>query len=75
MSVSDAERESECNCRFIVLGLVMDIIYQGIELRQFYPVGAVIVALLFAFVPYVIMRGPALCIARRWVAATSHQTV
>jgi hypothetical protein len=60
--------------RIILLGLVMDAIYQGILLRRFYPGEAVIVALLFAFVPYVIMRGPAARIARRWVAATPHQT-
>ena len=52
----------------------MDAIYQGIVLRRFYPGEAVIVALLFAFVPYVIMRGPATRIARRWGAATAHQT-
>jgi hypothetical protein len=60
--------------RIILLGLVMDAIYQGIVLSRFYPGEAVIVALLFAFVPYVIMRGPALRIARRWGAATAHQT-
>jgi hypothetical protein len=60
--------------RMILLGLVMDAIYQRIVLRQFYPAEAVIVALLFAFVPYVIMRGPALRIARRCGTATAHQT-
>ena len=60
--------------RIILLGLVMDAIYQSIVLRRFYPAEAVIVALLFAFVPYVIMRGPAARIARRWVAATPLQT-
>src|SRR5215472_3602779 len=60
--------------RIILLGLVMDTIYQGIVLRQFYPGEAVIVALLFAFFPYVIIRGPATRIARRWGAATAHQT-
>ena len=60
--------------RIILLGLVMDTIYQGIVLRRFYPAEAVIVALLFAFVPYVIMRGPATRIARRWGAATAQQT-
>jgi hypothetical protein len=60
--------------RIILLGLVMDMIYQGIVLRQFYPAEAVIVALLFAFVPYVIIRGPALRIARLWIAATPRQT-
>jgi hypothetical protein len=60
--------------RIILLGLVMDAIYQGIVLRRFYPGEAVIVALLFAFVPYVIMRGPAARIARRWGPASAHQT-
>jgi hypothetical protein len=44
--------------RIILLGLVMDVIYQIIVLKRFYPAEAVIVALLFAFVPYVIIRGP-----------------
>ena len=52
--------------RIILLGLVMDAIYQGIVLRRFYPGDAMIVALLFAFVPYVMTRGPAARIARRW---------
>lgn len=55
--------------RIILLGLVMDAIYQGIVLRRFYPGEAVIVALLFAFVPYVMMRGPVAPIARRWGVA------
>ena len=44
----------------------MDAIYQIIVLKRFYPAEAVIVALLFAFVPYVIIRGPVARIARRW---------
>ena len=60
--------------RIIFLGLVMDAIYQVIVLGQFYPAEAVIVALLFAFIPYVIIRGPATRIARRWYRASPHQT-
>ncbi len=52
--------------RIILLGLVMDAIYQVLVLRQFYPAEAVIVALLFVFLPYVIIRGPTARIARRW---------
>jgi hypothetical protein len=52
----------------------MDAIYQVIVLGQFYPAEAVIVALLFAFIPYVIIRGPATRIARRWHCASPHQT-
>ncbi len=57
--------------RIIVLGLVMDAIYQIIVLKRFYPAEAVIVALLFAFVPYVIIRGPIARIARRWLSSGS----
>jgi signal transduction histidine kinase len=60
--------------RIIFLGLLMDAIYQVIVLRRFYPAEAVIVALLFAFIAYVIIRGPATRIARRWLRASPHQT-
>jgi hypothetical protein len=60
--------------RIILLGLVMDAIYQIIVLKQFYPAEAVIVALLFAFVPYVIIRGPVLRIERWWRRASPHRT-
>jgi hypothetical protein len=53
--------------RIILLGLVMDAIYQIIVLKRFYPAEAVIVALLFAFVPYVIIRGPVVRIERWWL--------
>ncbi len=59
--------------RIILLGLVMDAIYQLIVLKQFYPAEAVIVALLFAFIPYVIIRGPAARVARRWHRTSSHK--
>src|SRR5215831_3052051 len=49
--------------RIIALGLVMDVIYQAIVLKTFYPDQALVVALVLAFVPYVIVRG---VIARIW---------
>jgi hypothetical protein len=36
---------------------VMDVIYQYIVLRTFYPVEALIVVLVLAFLPYLIARG------------------
>ena len=60
--------------RVIRLGLAMDAIYQVIVLKQFHPAEAVIVALLFAFVPYVIIRGPVARIARRWRGASPSHT-
>ena len=43
--------------RIIILGLVMDVIYQSLVLKTFYPNEALVVALLLAFVPYLIIRG------------------
>jgi hypothetical protein len=56
--------------RIILLGLTMDIIYQALVLRTFYPDEALVVALLLAFVPYLIIRELVVRIARmrihRW---------
>ena len=43
--------------RIIALGLVMDVIYQAIVFKTFYPDQALVVALVLAFVPYLIIRG------------------
>jgi hypothetical protein len=50
--------------RIILLGLVMDIIYQALVLRTFYPDEALVVALVLAFVPYLIIRGLVVRVAR-----------
>ena len=52
--------------RILLLGLIMDGIYQFIEFKTFHPAEAVIIALLLAFVPYVVMRGLIARVARRW---------
>jgi hypothetical protein len=57
--------------RIILLGLVMDVIYQVIALRAFYPVEAVVVALLLAFVPYLLLRGPVARVARWYFGHTA----
>jgi len=49
--------------RIIALGLVMDVIYQAVVFKKFYPDQALVVAFLLAFVPYLIIRG---AIARIW---------
>jgi hypothetical protein len=57
--------------RIILLGLVMDVIYQFIEFNTFHPAEAVIIALLLAFVPYVALRGIISRIARWWIGRLS----
>jgi hypothetical protein len=60
--------------RIILLAVAMDSIYQIIVLKWFYPTEAVGIALLLAFVPYLVIRGPATRLARRWLdRAPPHQ--
>jgi hypothetical protein len=44
--------------RIILLGLGMDIIYQVTVLGAFYPGEAALIAILLAFIPYLLLRGP-----------------
>lgn len=57
--------------RIILLGIVMDGIYQYTVLKTFYPGEMALIALLLAFVPYVLLRGPFGDIARWWIARKS----
>jgi len=57
--------------RIILLGLAMDTVYQVIEFDSFHPAEAVIIALLLAFLPYLVLRGLVTRIARRWVGNLS----
>lgn len=51
--------------RVFILGVVMDLIYQIIELRAFHVIDALLVAFVLAIVPYLIIRGPVDRIAKR----------
>jgi hypothetical protein len=57
--------------QILVLGLVMDCIYQYKVFDTFYPGEAVNVALILAFIPYLLLRGPIARIARHWVAPSA----
>jgi hypothetical protein len=55
-----AERLREAlnsTARIILLALFLDVIYQLLVLRTFFPNEAVIIALLLGFVPYAVVRG------------------
>jgi TRAP-type C4-dicarboxylate transport system permease large subunit len=54
--------------KILILGAVMDVIYQALVLGEFYPGEAAIVAVLLAFVPYALLRGPIGRVARLWMA-------
>ena len=53
----------------IVLGVVMDAIYQLIVVRWIYPLELIVVALTLAFVPYLLLRGPINRLAKPWLRA------
>ena len=53
--------------RILILGVVMDVIYQWLEFKTFYPGQAAVIAILLAFVPYLLLRGPFERLARHWV--------
>jgi hypothetical protein len=50
--------------RVFVFAIVMDVIYQFIIFRWFYPLEALLVAIILALVPYLLIRGPVNRIAK-----------
>ena len=44
--------------KIFIVAIVLDAVYQFIQLRWFYPGEAIVVAFLLAAVPYVLLRGP-----------------
>jgi hypothetical protein len=51
--------------KVFILAIVLDAIYQIIEMRWVYPGEAVLVAIILAIIPYLLFRGPVNRIARR----------
>ena len=49
--------------KVFIIALILDAIYQFIELRMFYPGEALYVGFILAIVPYVLLRGP---VKRLW---------
>ena len=58
----------EATARIVLLGLSMDVIYQHKVLHTFYPVEAVLMAILLAVVPYFIFRWIVEGASRWWFA-------
>jgi hypothetical protein len=54
--------------RILILGVVMDIIYQWKVLDTFRPGQSAVIAILLAFIPYLLLRGPFERVAHFWVA-------
>ena len=54
--------------RILILGVVMDVVYQLTFSGEFFPAEAAIIAILLAFVPYALLRDPFGRLARHWIA-------
>ena len=52
--------------KIFLLSIALDVVFQLQELAAFYPGEALLIAILLAFIPYVILRGPVARLARRW---------
>ena len=50
--------------RVFILAIIIDVVYQFIVFRWFYPGEAILVAAILAFIPYLLIRGPVNRIAR-----------
>jgi hypothetical protein len=51
--------------KIFLIAIIIDIVYQIVVFRWFYPLEAIVVAAMLAFVPYLVIRGPVNRIARR----------
>lgn len=59
--------------RILALCLALDAIYQYVVLHRFYPGEAIVIALALGYVPYLLLRGPADRLARRWTQRKASQ--
>jgi hypothetical protein len=54
--------------RIFMLAVLLDVIYEYIEFRQFFPGQTLLVASLLALLPYVLLRGPTNRLIARWMS-------
>jgi len=50
--------------KILALGIGLDIVYQIVEFKRVYPLEAIVMALLLAFMPYLLLRGPVARVAQ-----------
>lgn len=54
--------------RVLGFAVVMDVLYQLLEWGTIHPLETIVIALVLAFLPYLLIRGPANRIARWWLS-------
>ena len=53
--------------KVFTIAFVLDTVYQLIQLHWFYPLQALIIAFVLAFLPYLLLRGPFRRLAGLWL--------
>jgi hypothetical protein len=53
--------------KILILGIVVDLVYQLTFLGTFHPAESALIAILLAFAPYALLRGPFKRVASRWI--------
>jgi hypothetical protein len=59
--------------RVFIIALILDAVYQYIEIRWFYPAEALLVASILAMIPYILLRGPANRLSQMKGKGESHE--
>jgi hypothetical protein len=59
--------------KIFVIAIIIDLVYQWIVLRWFYPFEALLVAIILAFIPYLLVRGPVNRLASRKAKRENHE--
>jgi len=59
--------------RVLILAAAMDVIYQLIALRGLRPLQTLVIAVVLAFLPYLVVRGPANRVAKYWIRTAARQ--
>jgi predicted thioredoxin/glutaredoxin len=59
--------------RVVMIGVVMEVLYEVIVFKRIQPLQLVVVVLSLAFVPYLLLRGPVNRIARHWIGSRNHR--
>jgi hypothetical protein len=57
--------------KIMILAVILDTVYQFRVFDAFYPGETIVIALVLAFIPYLLIRGPVARIARHWIGVRS----
>ncbi len=60
--------------KIFLIAVAIDLIYQVVVFKAFYPIESLVIAFVLAMIPYALIRGPVNRITRRRMARTRDQS-